>query len=278
VPGGRLDPARLRALAACAALGNGIVDLTSRAAVQVRGLPPDGGGCAEVLAQAGLLPSVTHERVRNIIATPFAGRHPASVADTDPIVAALDRAVCADPRLAALPGRFLFAVDDGSGTVGPHRADVTLTAVDARQFVVRFSDGLVRDGIRPAVGRLRQRDGRLAMTALPPLGRLDHEQVGALADLSLEFRLSTSRTLTVLDLADERDAADVTERFSEMGLVTDRDSGWVGLSACAGLGACSRARFDVRRAAAQRARVRWPGSPIEHWAACDRGCGRPVGA
>jgi len=242
----------------CAALGNGIVDLTSRASVQVRGLPADGGGCPQLLAQAGLVPSVTHERVRNIIASPFAGRHPNSVADTDPIVAALDRAVCADPRLATLPGRFLFAVDDGSGTVGPHRADVTLTAVDAYSFAVGFGEGPGRDGSRPVIGRMRQRDGRLAVTALPTLGRMDPEQLNALADLGRELRLSTSRTLTVLDLADEREGADVTERLTAAGLVTNPDSGWIGLSACAGLGACSRARFDVRGVAARRARLRGP--------------------
>ena len=41
---------------------------------------------------------------------------------------ALDRALCADPELAALPGRFLFAVDDGSGLAEPGRADVALVA------------------------------------------------------------------------------------------------------------------------------------------------------
>jgi precorrin-3B synthase len=134
IPGGRLSAADLHVLADAAdELGSGVLELTSRANVQVRGLRPAGEHeLAARLRVAGLLPSDTHDRVRNIVASPLTGL----VGDTDvgPLVAALDDALCADPVPAELPGRFLFVLDDGRGDVRGLDADVTL---------MRFPDGYV---------------------------------------------------------------------------------------------------------------------------------------
>ena len=105
--------------------GDGHVELTSRANLQLRALTSaHTGDLATRLRAAGLLPSQTHELVRNIAASPL------SPAATRAMVAELDDRLCADPELAALPGRFLFALDDGSGDVAPG-ADVAATAVSA---------------------------------------------------------------------------------------------------------------------------------------------------
>ncbi len=338
LPGGRLTLDALRALRAAAGLGNGVVEVTSRANVQVRGIPDASEvALAEVLHAGGLLPSPEHDRVRNIAASPLGGRLPSSRAATDDLVAALDEALRAAPALAALSGRFLFAVDDGSATVGGRGADVTLSAerdgafrlalagrptsqvaaheqaaalaVDAARAFLAVARGAGHDGAwrisdlpdgarvvaqalgaslvtsppeptphAVTLGRLTQADGRRAVTVLPPLGRLDPAMLDALLALGHpDVRASTRRTLSFVDVpasADER----LLDALATAGFVVSEDSGWWGLTACSGLGACARARLDVRALAAERATRRRPGAAPEHWSACERGCGRPPGA
>lgn len=127
LPGGLASGEQLRVLARLAGeLGDGRVELTSRGNVQLRGLAVAAASpLTSELFQAGLLPSLSHDRVRNVLASPLAGldRGP----DLTEIVRALDAALCARPRLAELSGRFLFAVDDGRGDVAGLGADVVAT-------------------------------------------------------------------------------------------------------------------------------------------------------
>ena len=92
--------------------------------------------------------------MRNILASPVAGRHPRSVAAVDDLVTELDQTLCTVPALAELSGRFLFAVDDGSGLVG-HAADVTLVAVERNRFAV--GDEVVMRGGAVAAALIRAR-------------------------------------------------------------------------------------------------------------------------
>ncbi|MEU8541275.1 cobalamin biosynthesis protein CobG [Streptomyces sp. NPDC048717] len=110
-------------------LGDGAVSITSRGNVELRGLP-DGSAStlADRLGPGGLLPSPTHERVRNIVASPAAGLDGAGHADVHAWARDLDRLLCAEPRAAALSGRFLFVLDDGRGDVAGLGGDVTLIA------------------------------------------------------------------------------------------------------------------------------------------------------
>src|SRR5579863_4359086 len=125
LPGGLIDAGQIRVLARLAGkFGDGRVELTSRANVQLRALTADAAGLlTDELTRAGLLPSLSHDRVRNVLASPLAGLYGGP--DLTGIVRALDAALCARPRLAELPGRFLFAVDDGHGDVAGLGADVT---------------------------------------------------------------------------------------------------------------------------------------------------------
>ena len=131
LPGGMITAAQLATLADVSTrLGSGTLELTARGNVQVRGIT-DVAAVGDAIAAAGLLPSATHERVRNIVASPLSGRVGGNV-DVREWVGELDAAICAEPRLAELGGRFWFSLDDG-------RADVSGLGADAG--VHWFDDG-----------------------------------------------------------------------------------------------------------------------------------------
>jgi precorrin-3B synthase len=125
LPGGMIAPRQLEALAHAAdRFGSPAMELTSRGNIQIRGIRDEKAATAlaDAVAGAGLLPSLTHERVRNILASPLSGRVGGD-ADVREWVRRLDAAICAAPDLAALPGRFWFSVDDGRGDVSGLAAD-----------------------------------------------------------------------------------------------------------------------------------------------------------
>ncbi|WP_280716788.1 cobalamin biosynthesis protein CobG [Kitasatospora sp. MAP5-34] len=140
VPGGLLTVRQALVLAdAASELGDGSLETTSRGNVQLRGLPSDSGlELGRRLRAAGLLPSDSHERVRNIVASPSAGLDGAGYADVQSWTRELDAALCAADRAAGLSGKFLFALDDGRGDVAALDADVTLIATPDGGSLLRF--------------------------------------------------------------------------------------------------------------------------------------------
>ncbi|MDE3725173.1 nitrite reductase [Nocardiopsis sp. N85] len=142
--GGRLPARSLTALAAVAReYGSGRVHVTGRANLQVRALPERDGrltpDALRALEATGLLPSPTHELVRNVMVSPLTGLE-GGRADLRPVAAALDEALCSAPHRAALPGRFLFALDDGRGDLVARTCDLGLVALDDRTARLRIGD------------------------------------------------------------------------------------------------------------------------------------------
>lgn len=336
VPGGALSGAQFLVLARAAVdFGDGALELTSRGNVQLRGLTA--GTEAELgerLAAAGLLPSPTHERVRNVLASTLTGRAD-GLLDVRPWVAAFDAGLCADSALADLPGRFLATFDDGRGDVaglggdvgmlalGPASAALLLGGTDtglrttpedavglalaaARAFLaeraeqggtawrlIELADGVERVAARlpgsrtepvrvpPArdigpAGEFAQSDGRTALVAVVPLGRLTADQCDLLAATATELQVTPWRSVVLPDLPDASAAAALTGA----GLVVDRGSPWLRVTACAGLPGCAKSRADVRADAAAAVDVgTLPADGArQHWAGCERRCGRPRGA
>jgi precorrin-3B synthase len=335
LPGGYVSRVQWLALTALAGeFGDGCLDLTARGNVQLRGLAPEAGpALARRAARAGLLPSTQHDRSRNITASTLAGLH--GRPPLRRIVRALDVALVADPALAALPGRFLFAADDGSGGAGLAACDIGLrragrqaemivagrvagvavpvgaavpAAVTAARAAVacgvggpvtRIAD--LDDGgerVAAAIGgslgpRVAAADARLrlgtygsgtngsgmhgaaggvVLVVAAPLGRLSRAQaalIGGLLRAGEVLRLGIAGRVAI-PLA--RPPAAALASLAGAGLLTSDGHELAGVTACSGT-ACLKAAADVRALARPL-----PGHPRTHWAACPRGCGRPLDA
>jgi precorrin-3B synthase len=141
VPGGMISAGQLAALAqASATFGSATLELTARGNVQIRGIRSTKAttAVAEAVADAGLLPSATHERARNIVASPLSGRIGGRI-DVREWVTDLDGAIRDEPALAQLPGRFWFSIDDG-------RCDVSVLAADVGAYVLDDAVALLLAG------------------------------------------------------------------------------------------------------------------------------------
>jgi precorrin-3B synthase len=137
IVGSRLTLAQAREIAAISRdCGNGLLDLSQRAQLQMRGLREETRGAAqERLKSIGLLArDAATESLLNIIASPLAG----SVCfDANEIAARLAHAIAEEQALKSLPGKFLFLVDDGSAPgLRDVAADIRLEAHGATFAVV----------------------------------------------------------------------------------------------------------------------------------------------
>ena len=136
--GGRIDATQAKGIAALAERhGNGLIDLTNRANLQIRGVSEASHSpLIEGLAQLGLLDAEPEaEARRNILVTPFwtAGDEIMSIA------AELERSLAAGPL--GLPNKFGFAVDCGRERVlAGASADVRIERDTAGQLILR-ADG-----------------------------------------------------------------------------------------------------------------------------------------
>jgi precorrin-3B synthase len=130
--GGALALDQANGLAALAErLGNGHIDLTRRANLQLRGLTDERlPELHSALARLDLTDAdVESEARRNVMVAPLAGLDPGEAFDIRPIATALEQALATDRRLQALPPKFGLLVD-GGGTLSlaGERADICLSA------------------------------------------------------------------------------------------------------------------------------------------------------
>jgi len=132
LPGGRLTAGQARAIAAASARwASGVLELTNRANLQLRGVHPDGAAALMAALQAADLgPSdPAADDVRNLLLSPSAGRDPQQLQDVRPLAAKLLALLEGDRRLHGLSPKFALQLDGGEALARlDHPHDIWLSA------------------------------------------------------------------------------------------------------------------------------------------------------
>jgi len=140
ISGGVVSASAARAIADCAqTYGNGLLDLSARANLQLRGVEEASlPALVEALQVHGLIDeSAEAEAVRNVLASPLAGLAPDAAFDIRPHVRALEQRLASDEVLHGLPSKFGFIVDDGG--------DLSLASIGADiRFVAQHDQSALR--------------------------------------------------------------------------------------------------------------------------------------
>jgi precorrin-3B synthase len=135
ISGGVVSAATLRGLAqAGRAHGSGLFDLSARANLQLRGVRGESLPLLiETLDGLGLIDeNAAAEAVRNVLVSPLAGLDGRD--DASSAAKALESALAANKDLHALPGKFGFLIDDGSGlSLGCVPADIRFDWIGGKQ-------------------------------------------------------------------------------------------------------------------------------------------------
>jgi len=132
LPGGRLTAVQARAIAtASARWASGVLELTNRANLQLRGVRPEGADALVAKLQgAGLGPAdPAADDVRNLLLSPTAGRDPQQLRDVRPLAVDLLVLLEGDRRLHGLSPKFALQLDGGEALARlDHPHDVWLSA------------------------------------------------------------------------------------------------------------------------------------------------------
>lgn len=304
---GRLRRAHADGIATLASVhGNGMLDLSSRANIQLRGVTQDSyAPLMEGLGHLGLLDeNEAVESRRNILVTPFW-----QTGDETPALAtALTQALSAADA-PAIPGKFGFAVDTGAAPVLQRAsADIRLerdaggglilAATGAALAKPVTSQTVIQEALDLARWFVRTRDNQTRMaallgqgTALPegfiiprqtqtylpapgytPLGAMvglafGQLPVETLASLAKQGSLRMTPWRMVL-VEGARDLPDVA------GVITDPADPLLRVVACTGAPACAQALAQTRPIARRLARHLGP-EQILHVSGCAKGCAHP---
>ena len=154
---GRLTAGQLRAIATAArSCGNGLLDVSRRGNLQIRGLSERSHrALVEQFAAAALIGPAGQDAPRRTVVSPLAGRDPADLVDVAALAERVEAAVRAVP---GLPGKVVVAVDGGG--LFP------LVELDADIYAVAIDPATIAVGLAAADGP--RWCGTSSPAALPP--------------------------------------------------------------------------------------------------------------
>jgi len=312
-PGQRLATADAEMLAGFAERhGNGVIEITSRGNVQLRGVDLAYlGELTPALRAAGLIsqdPAL--ERRRNILVSPLSGDDPAISGDPLGIAAAIGAGL-ADAGFAALPGRWRFVIDGGGVVpladmradlrveIRPHACAVitgegvrhVCAESEAAGLALALAAASCCRALLPALAPLPPEAGFLAypggargaFAAAPAFGQMDAAMLTTLSCLATRFgdgliRLSPHRAALIGGVA-AGVAPALDTALREAGFITDPADPRLGIIACIGAPACAGAdapsRADAARLAALLGAPLRPGARPIHVSGCAKGCAHP---
>jgi len=163
-PGAKLGLVAARRLAqASGQFGNGAIELTGRANLQVRGLSAEGiAPFAEEIVAAGLAdrnPAI--ERRRAVIHPPLADDDPTAARHASALATEIETVLAGDERFARLPAKFAVAVDGGGLLpLGETAADLRVICAHGRSLIAPAGAMLAAEvmdaGVIAAVARLAE--------------------------------------------------------------------------------------------------------------------------
>lgn len=308
---------RLAALAqAAAAFGNGLLEVTSRGSLQVRGLRPETiAPFTAALGAAGIeVPAGPP-----VLVGPLAGRDPEALGDPRPLAEALRGvegafapkvsvivddggafsldALGADVRLRAVRGGWLiaaggtgaeavpFGIFNAAGAVGAARALLgRLGETGGRTRDLPMTPAAARAPLRAPVspvGRFTVSDGIARGFALP-FGQAEAGTLLALAEAmpTACFRPAPGRGLIVLAAEPELEET-LVSTAEALGFVTEPGDPRLRIDACAGKPSCASGWIATRAPATRTAAVETlPVLPPDvrlHLSGCAKRCAQPAG-
>lgn len=256
-------------------LGNGHIDLTRRANLQIRGLKEESmPALHEALDRLRLLdPDARTEAARNIMVGPLAGPEARALA------AELSQALPPD-----LPPKFGWLVDGAPFTIVGERSDIALCVIDAGVAVRRGDRWLgvtsraqavaIAGGATPIFAPLNEAPvaGPRPIGIAAPFGRLEVAQLRDLVALAAQAGASEMRLSPWRALYFDADVAGA----ESLGLIVEADDPLLRIDACPGAPACRSSSVDTRRDAMRLAARGFSGTV--HVSGCAKGCARSTPA